>query len=170
MRKVDCQDSNSGLEVSLTAWTFSRPSETSHKGMGNPEATFYVTGGTLGAGALCYVERRADRDLLEALRIGEFCYVLTSRQMGKSSLMVRTAVKLREAGIHVIALDLTAIGLNLTAEQWYDGLVMRMGRHLRLEDASWNSARVLVRPCPPAPTMAMLTLLLGATNLAPPKT
>ena len=51
---------------------------------------FYVTGGTLRHDAPSYVERRADRDLSEGLLQGEFCYVLTSRQMGKSSLMVRT--------------------------------------------------------------------------------
>ena len=98
------------------------------------ESTFYVTGGTLRHDAPSYVERKADKDLLDGLLKGEFCYVLTSRQMGKSSLMVRTAGKLRDRGVNVISLDLTAIGQNLTPEQWYDGLVARMGRQLRLED------------------------------------
>jgi len=44
----------------------------------------------------------------------EFCYGLTSRQMGKSSLMVRTASKLRGRGVNVISLDLTAVGQNVT--------------------------------------------------------
>src|SRR5436190_24156989 len=96
-------------------------------------STFYVTGGTLRHDAPSYVERQADKDLLEGLLHGEFCYVLTSRQMGKSSLMVRTAIKLREQGNQVVVLDLTAIGQNLTPEQWYDGLIVRMGRQLRLE-------------------------------------
>lgn len=61
-------------------------------------------------------------------------YVLTSRQMGKSSLMARTAQKLREQGVRVVVLDLTAIGQKVTAEQWYDGLALRMGNQLRLED------------------------------------
>ena len=94
--------------------------------MSSTESTFYVTGGTLRHDAPSYVERQADKDLLDGLLKDEFCYVLTSRQMGKSSLMVRTASKLREQGVSVVVLDLTAIGQNLTPEQWYDGLVLRM--------------------------------------------
>src|SRR5437773_8225111 len=95
---------------------------------------FYVTGGTLRQDALSYVERRADRDLYEGLQRGEFCYVLTSRQMGKSSLMVRTAARLRAETTAVAVLDLTRIGQNLTVEQWYDGLLAQIGRQLDLED------------------------------------
>jgi WD40 repeat protein len=54
--------------------------------------------------------------------------------MGKSSLMVRTAARLREEGVGVAVLDLTAIGQNLTAEQWYGGLLTQMGQQLDLED------------------------------------
>jgi AAA-like domain len=95
---------------------------------------FYVIGGTLQRDAACYVERQADEDLYSGLSQGNFCYVLTSRQMGKSSLMVRTAARLREQGVAVAVLDLTAIGQNLTAEQWYDGLLARIGQQLDLED------------------------------------
>src|ERR1044071_6656891 len=95
---------------------------------------FYVTGGTLRRDAPSYVARRADEDLYGGLREGRFCYVLTSRQMGKSSLMVRTAARLRESGAAVAVLDLTGIGQNLTAEQWYDGLLGRIGQQLDLED------------------------------------
>jgi hypothetical protein len=95
---------------------------------------FYVTGGTLRPDAPSYVERRADADLYEGLLRGEFCYVLTSRQMGKSSLMVRVVQRLRQEGVAVAVLDLTAIGQNLTLEQWYDGLIARLGQQLKLED------------------------------------
>ena len=102
--------------------------------MADAHENFYITGGTLQSSAASYVARRADLDLHEGLMAGRFCYVLTSRQMGKSSLMVQTAVRLRAEGVAVAVLDLTAIGQNLTAEQWYDGLLNRVGRQLDLED------------------------------------
>lgn len=95
---------------------------------------FFFTGGTLRADAQSYVERRADRELIGGLLKGDYSYVLTSRQMGKSSLMVRTARRLREQGVEVVVLDLTAIGLNVSPEQWYDGLVARIGNQLQLEE------------------------------------
>src|SRR5215510_7535168 len=109
-------------------------------------ANFYITGGTLRRDAECYLVRRADEELYDALRRGEFCYALTARQMGKSSLMVRTAARLREEGVGVIALDLTAIGQNLSVEQWYRGLLNEMGWQLELADeltAFWRAEREL---------------------------
>ena len=99
-----------------------------------PPSTFYVTGGTLPLDAPSYVERRADDKLFQALQGGELCYVLTSRQMGKSSLMVRAADRLRRNGAAVAVLDLTALGRNLTPAQWHDGLLLRLGEQLDLED------------------------------------
>jgi adenylate cyclase len=74
--------------------------------------SFYQTGGTLRPDAPSYVERQADRDLYEGRSGGEFCYVLTARQMGKSSLMARTAARLCEQGVTVLPLALSAIGRN----------------------------------------------------------
>ncbi|HEV2991527.1 MAG TPA: AAA-like domain-containing protein [Candidatus Angelobacter sp.] len=102
---------------------------------------FFIAGGTLRPDALCYVERQADRDLYENLLQRHFCYVLTARQMGKSSLMIRTAVRLRKAGIAVAVLDLTAVGQNLSPEQWYGGLLLQLGQRLALEDELFESWR-----------------------------
>src|SRR5215213_2325434 len=92
---------------------------------------FYVTGGTLPPDASSYVERAADRDLFASLLAGEFCYVLNSRQMGKSSLCVRTIGRLKEAAVRTCFLDLTRYGgRNLTADQWYAALLADAGREL----------------------------------------
>jgi WD40 repeat protein len=96
--------------------------------------SFYQTGGTLRPDAPSYVERQADRDLHEGLTRGEFCYVLHSRQMGKSSLMARTAARLRGQGTTVLSLDLGAIGQNLSPEQWYDGLLRLIAWQLDLDE------------------------------------
>lgn len=110
----------------------------------NPEApAFYVTGGTLGADAPSYVERQADRDLLGGLTGAEFCYVLNSRQMGKSSLCVRTMQRLKDQGWRTCFLDLTKFGgRNLSAEQWYAALLSEAGRELGLRSemlAFWKA-------------------------------
>jgi hypothetical protein len=97
-------------------------------------ASFFVVGGTLRRDAPSYISRAADQNLYTFLQAGEFCYVLTARQMGKSSLMVRTAVRLRDNGTRVAVLDLTSLGQNLTTEQWYNGLLERVGQQFGRED------------------------------------
>ncbi|HEX3046917.1 MAG TPA: AAA-like domain-containing protein [Bacillota bacterium] len=101
--------------------------------MTTPSIPFYKTGGTLDYNHPSYIERTADQELYEKLKQGEFCYILTSRQMGKSSLMVRTALRLRGEGESVVTIDLTSFGNTLEREQWYDSILSRIGQQLQLE-------------------------------------
>lgn len=102
--------------------------------MSTRAGAFYKSGGTLAGDAPSYVTRRADADLLEALVEGDFCYVLTSRQMGKSSLVSRCRLALRDRAIHQAVLDLQRFGTNLTVEQWVNGLLNALAEDLDLED------------------------------------
>jgi len=101
----------------------------------------YQTGGSLGLDSPTYVARQADEDLFKALKDGQFCYVLNARQMGKSSLRVRTMKRLQEAGIACAEVDLTGVGSQgLTEEQWYGGVVNELIRGLPLpEGFDWRS-------------------------------
>ncbi|GJD22202.1 hypothetical protein RIVM261_071580 [Rivularia sp. IAM M-261] len=54
--------------------------------------TQYQVGGSLPPNAPIYVKRSSDQDLYEGLKAGDFCYVLNSRQMGKSSLRVQVII------------------------------------------------------------------------------
>ncbi|MBB6053649.1 AAA-like domain-containing protein [Armatimonas rosea] len=96
---------------------------------------FFVAGGNLAPDARCYVRRQADDALLAALLSREFSYVLDTRQVGKSSLMVRAAAQLRREEVRVAILDLTGVGQNVSPEQWYSGLLAQLGAAIGLEDA-----------------------------------
>ncbi|WP_414573531.1 AAA-like domain-containing protein [Nostoc sp. CCY 9925] len=58
---------------------------------------------------------------------GKFCYVLNSRQSGKSSLRVRTMSRLGEAGVECASIDLSSINIQTaTQENWYADLIVKL--------------------------------------------
>ena len=93
----------------------------------------YTVGGTVQAGNGVYIPRQADEDLLVLCGAEEFAYILSPRQMGKSSLMVRTSERLNEAGTRTVIIDLTQIGVQVNAEQWYLGLLTLIEDRLLLD-------------------------------------
>ncbi len=94
------------------------------------DAVTYTFGGTVQAGGGVYIPRQADEELLKLCEDGTFAYVLTPRQMGKSSLMVRTAEALTQKGIRSVIVDLQELGAQVTAEQWYFGFLVKLDDQL----------------------------------------
>ncbi len=95
----------------------------------------FTAGGTVQADGGIYLTRNADRELLQLCQQGRFAYVLTARQMGKSSLMIATANALEEQDIRTAIIDLTQMGAQTTsAEEWYLGFLGILSEDLGLED------------------------------------
>ncbi|MCP5100374.1 MAG: hypothetical protein GY943_32900 [Chloroflexi bacterium] len=108
---------------------------------------FFVAGGTLRSDAPSYVARSADAELYRLALVGTLCYVLTTRQMGKSSLMNRVGAQLKQAGVQTALIDLTSIG-TATIDEWYlsllDDLQMQLDLHTDAE--AWWLANGSISP------------------------
>lgn len=100
----------------------------------------YQPGGSLAPDAPTYVVRQADREFYQALMAREYCYVLNARQMGKSSLRLRTMKRLGQQGIACADIELSGIGSQqITAPQWYGGMIQELisGFALTLDRRPW---------------------------------
>lgn len=82
-----------------------------------------------------YVERPADGILLAALKQGDYAYVLSSRQTGKTSLMARTLNKLREAGCRCAKVDLGSMGTDVEPSHWYTSLALELAEAVGCDES-----------------------------------
>lgn len=91
-----------------------------------------------------YVVRRSDKELFERLERREPCYVLAPRQIGKSSLRIRTQQRLRARGVRCVSVDLTSVGSGASADEWYFSIAASIHEDLELPgdlEAFWKRHR-----------------------------
>lgn len=83
--------------------------------------TGFTFGGGLKAGNPTYVDRKSDDELLEKLTKGNYCYILNSKQTGKSSLRIKIVDRLKKCNPKVdsVIIDLSGLGIpKINWEGW----------------------------------------------------
>lgn len=103
----------------------------------NTSATgeFFSVGTPLHAVRAGYIRRRADDQLFETVRAGNYAHVLAPERSGKSSLIAATAARLEAVGRKIAILDLEQIGDRdggADSGRWYYSLAYRLLRQLRI--------------------------------------
>jgi tetratricopeptide (TPR) repeat protein len=96
----------------------------------------FADGGAVQAKDGYYVKRKADDELLELCRKGEYAYVLAPRQLGKSSLMLNTAETMYndDERIQSVIVDLSPIGETATEQlTWYGHVLSDIADQLQLD-------------------------------------
>src|SRR4030065_2610704 len=104
---------------------------------------YFVAGGALWREAPSYIVRPADEELFRLTFAGEYCNVLAARQMGKSSLLVRTANRVNESGVRTAILDISILGGGIsTPEAWFFGFLDELAIQLGLDEDvnAWGAA------------------------------
>lgn len=104
-------------------------------------------GGTVNPRTGVYIVRPSDDKLLRLLERGEYANILCSRQMGKSSLLMRTKSRLAQKGYATAAIDVAGyLGSSSDADEWYQGLLDEITHQLCLAvdiSAWWESSRAV---------------------------
>ncbi len=97
----------------------------------NPLA--FKVGGALPPTSPSYITRQADTDLYTCLSQGEYCYVLNTRQVGKTSLRVKVTQRLMASNVACASIDLSMLlSRNTTPQQLIGGIMQWLSMELKL--------------------------------------
>lgn len=125
----------------------------------------YTVGGSLTLDDPTYIARPADKELLQVLKSSQSCYILNSKQMGKSSLVIR-AIKELETDNNVICilLDLEPISKNNSEEIWYESFVSYIMGDQKIPDFRWEEKWDSLKGDSLAKLKILLNKILELTN------
>jgi formylglycine-generating enzyme required for sulfatase activity len=90
-------------------------------------------GGPVDATEQVYVVRASDREFIKQLRAGEYVNVVTSRQMGKTSLVYRTMALMEGEGYRFAYFDLSPLKNEDSPQLYFQGVVKALARKLKLD-------------------------------------
>ena len=95
-------------------------------------SAFFFVNGALPPDCPSYVKRPVDDELFNAVLDGHHCYVQAAHHMGKSSLMVRTAYRLRQREVKAVTVDLSEWSTGASVEETYLSLIRTLTTELTL--------------------------------------
>ena len=94
----------------------------------------FQVGGTLDLERHIYIPRREDSEIFDTVASGEWASILTSRQVGKSSLVMSCIYRLHEIGVATAYIDLTEPGTTIEADDYYAFILGRIAKELHAGD------------------------------------
>ena len=105
-----------------------------------PQPQELKVGGPVDSTEQLYISREADQELLDLLKAGEFVNVVTSRQMGKTSLVYRAMAQLAPQGYQFAYYDLSKLRSETDARRYFQTLAGELARELNCQldlDTFW---------------------------------
>ena len=109
----------------------------------------FVVGGALPPESPSYVKRGADDKLFDLVLAGKWCHILAPGQMGKSSLVVSVARRLRDQGVTTVLIYLSGLENDIGRERWFFALITRLKLRLELTvdmDEWWDEQAAFSPP------------------------
>jgi hypothetical protein len=125
----------------------------------------YTVGGSLTLDDPTYIVRPADEELLQVLKSSQSCYILNSKQMGKSSLVIRSIKEIEtDKNVICILVDLQRISSNTSEEKWYESFVSQIMDDRKIPDFDWEEKWDSLKGDSLAKLKILLNKILELTN------